>query len=212
MIQDKQSQQDQPGDSREGDRKIAQPKGRAGRFSNAHMAEFKKMDSIAGHASAFRATPGRFKPVDTTSKTLKRTKSKARLDEPESQNNSPSKAATPAKPSLAPALASAKRVKHDKTDDASTRRPTSKEGSDAVPAPAPPATTPRRTIDPTRRRTTVRSSLMTPTRVSMARASSASAKPPRKPSMIPAPTQSPAGKPTLAAPRTPQTEFKHKVT
>ena len=46
-----------------GDRKIAMPKGRANRFSDIHMAEFRKMDSIAGHASSFRATPGRFQPV-----------------------------------------------------------------------------------------------------------------------------------------------------
>ncbi|PBP28717.1 hypothetical protein BUE80_DR000352 [Diplocarpon rosae] len=34
-----------------GGRKIAQPKGKVGRFSDVHMAEFKKMDSIAGHPS-----------------------------------------------------------------------------------------------------------------------------------------------------------------
>jgi hypothetical protein len=46
-----------------GARKIAQPKGKAGRYSEVHMAEFKKMDSIAGHASAFRAQPSRFTTV-----------------------------------------------------------------------------------------------------------------------------------------------------
>ena len=50
MVHDK-SKQDH---EEHGDRKIAMPKGRAGRFSDVHMAEFKKMDSIAGHASAFR--------------------------------------------------------------------------------------------------------------------------------------------------------------
>ena len=213
MIQDKQSQEESEKNKREGDRRIAQPKGRATRFSNAHMAEFKKMDSIAGHPSAFRAAPGRFKPVDAT-QTLKRTKSKARLDEPESQNNSPSKAtpskATPVRPSPTP-VAGAKRVKHDKTDDASTRRPSKESDAPATTAPAAaPATTPRRTIDPLRRRTAVRSSLLTPTRSSMARASSASVKPPKKPSMIPAPTQSPVSKP-MAAPRTPQTEFNPRL-
>ncbi|BCR84068.1 uncharacterized protein ACHE_11470S [Aspergillus chevalieri] len=208
MIQDKQAQEQSGDNTHEGDRRIAQPKGRAGRYDDAHMAEFKKMDSIAGHASAFRAAPGRFKPVDAT-KTLKRTKSKARLDESESQNNSPSKAtpskATLCKPSPAPA-AGAKRVKHDRTDDASTRRPSKED----APATTAPATTPRRTIDPLRRRTAVRGSLMTPTRSSMARASSASVKPPKKPSMIPGPTQSPVSKP-LAAPRTPQTEFNPRL-
>lgn len=187
-------------------RKIAMPKGIAGRYSNAHMAQFKKMDSIANHPSAFRATPGRFQPVVEagSSKTLKRTKSKARLDEPESQNNT-----SPSKPSPAPAVSGAKRVKQGKTDDASTRRPASEEKSQA--APAPPSATPRRSIQPPRARSSVRSSLMTPTKASMARANSASVKPPKKPSMIPAPTQSPAGKVTMVTPRTPQTEFNPRL-
>ncbi|KAI6783935.1 uncharacterized protein J7T54_001811 [Emericellopsis cladophorae] len=37
------------------ERKIAQPKGKSSRFSAAHMREFKKMDSIENHASAWRA-------------------------------------------------------------------------------------------------------------------------------------------------------------
>ncbi|PHH83582.1 hypothetical protein CDD82_6610 [Ophiocordyceps australis] len=60
-------------------RPIAKPKGKSGRFSAAHMSEFKKMDSIQGHASAWRAQPGRFTPV--TSGKLKRSSSKANLDE-----------------------------------------------------------------------------------------------------------------------------------
>lgn len=36
-------------------RKIAKAKGKAGRYSAVHMAEFKKMDSIENHPSAFRA-------------------------------------------------------------------------------------------------------------------------------------------------------------
>ena len=195
-------------------RRIAMPKGMAGRFSDVHMAQFKKMDSIANHPSAFRATPGRFQPVveASSSKTLKRTKSKARLDEPESQHTSPSK------PSPAPAAASsAKRVKQGKTDDASTRRPASEESNQAAPAaatapPAAAAATPRRAIQPPRARSSVRSSLMTPTKASMARASSASVKPPKKPSMIPAPTQSPVAKAiTMVTPRTPQTEFNPRL-
>ena len=42
-----------------GGRKFAQPKGKASRYSELHMNEFKKMDSIAGHPSAFRAQLGR---------------------------------------------------------------------------------------------------------------------------------------------------------
>ncbi|PHH62567.1 hypothetical protein CDD81_6882 [Ophiocordyceps australis] len=60
-------------------RPIATPKGKSGRFSAAHMSEFKKMDSIQGHASAWRAQSGRFTPVIAGQ--LKRSSSKANLDE-----------------------------------------------------------------------------------------------------------------------------------
>ncbi|TVY67373.1 hypothetical protein LSUE1_G007039 [Lachnellula suecica] len=72
-------------------RKIAQPKGKVGRYSDIHMEEFKKMDSIAGHASSFRGQPGRVTPA----KSLKRTQSKANLDEKEAI---PTKIASPMKP------------------------------------------------------------------------------------------------------------------
>ena len=45
------------------ERKKAVPKGKMTRFSDVHVQQFKKMDSIANHASAFRADPSRFKPV-----------------------------------------------------------------------------------------------------------------------------------------------------
>lgn len=61
-------------------RKIAKPKGKAGRFSDVHMEAFKKMDSIANHASAFRANNApRF--AQPTAQSLKRSPSKAGLDE-----------------------------------------------------------------------------------------------------------------------------------
>jgi len=63
-----------------GGRRIAQPKGKAGRFSDVHMAEFKKMDSIEGHASSFRAQPGRLTPATSS---LKRSQSKAKLGDRE---------------------------------------------------------------------------------------------------------------------------------
>ncbi|KAL2871165.1 uncharacterized protein BJX67DRAFT_343744 [Aspergillus lucknowensis] len=161
------------------ERKIAKPKGKAGRFSDIHMAEFKKMDSIAGHASAFRATPGRFQPVE---KTLKRTNSKARLDEPES-HTAPAEASPKAQ---TPTTPSAKRVRHDKPSLTSTSR----------------LVTPRLAI--ARPRTGVRSSLLTPTRASIARAS-ASLKPTRT-TKIPSLARSPLSK-QAEAPTTPRTEF-----
>lgn len=82
------------------ERKKVEPKGKMARFSDVHMQQFKKMDSIANHASAFRADPARFKPVvpqpskksptkpdlakpETTK--LKRTQSKMDLAEPSSK-------------------------------------------------------------------------------------------------------------------------------
>lgn len=91
-------------------RKIAKPRGKSGRFSAAHMAEFKKMDSIEGHASAWRAQRNR----ETPSAGLKRSPSKAKLDvvTPPSQiksglRRSPSKidlGTTPTTPRLKPGL------------------------------------------------------------------------------------------------------------
>jgi hypothetical protein len=60
-------------------RKIAKPKGKVGRFSDVHMNSFKKMDSIANHASSWRLNANRNQPVTTT---LKRSPSKAELDKP----------------------------------------------------------------------------------------------------------------------------------
>ncbi|KAL6885028.1 hypothetical protein HDV57DRAFT_410841 [Trichoderma longibrachiatum] len=61
-------------------RTIAKPKGKSGRFSAAHMAEFKKMDSIEGHASAWRAQNGRFSPVKSG---IKRSHSKTNIETPQ---------------------------------------------------------------------------------------------------------------------------------
>ncbi|KAF4978568.1 hypothetical protein FZEAL_5072 [Fusarium zealandicum] len=76
-------------------RKIAKPKGKSNRFSAAHMAEFKKMDSIENHASAWRAQGGRFQPLAS----LKRSPSKANLDT--TPTNSPGKSGLKRSPSKA---------------------------------------------------------------------------------------------------------------
>ena len=61
-------------------RKIATPQGKVGRFSDVHMEQFKKMDSIANHPSSFRADPARFPTIPIT---LKRSSSKAGLNNSE---------------------------------------------------------------------------------------------------------------------------------
>lgn len=77
-------------------RVIAKLKGKSGRFSAAHMAEFSKMESIEGHASAWRAQNGRFTPAKSS---LKRSPSKANLDATPLSQSSGMKA-TPSKSRL----------------------------------------------------------------------------------------------------------------
>lgn len=151
-------------------RKIAVPKGKNGRFSQAHLDQFQKMDSIAGHASAFRANSIWKKPSpaqpevqhkapQSAAKSLKRSPSKAQLDEPDRApahglTRSPSKPtlftggrslprATSSKSIIPPPTESreispAKRVKRLQDDDATITRPSSS-GSDqrqpATPSP-----------------------------------------------------------------------------
>jgi hypothetical protein len=117
-------------------RKIAQPKGKAGRYSAAHMAQFKKMDSIANHPSAFRGQPGRMTPLKAG---VKRSQSNANLDEPETSHikqPTPASAAPKPKPvatAEAP-VAAAKRARQHIDDDTSSKRPVSRDGS-SIPAP-----------------------------------------------------------------------------
>ncbi|KJZ72952.1 hypothetical protein HIM_07715 [Hirsutella minnesotensis 3608] len=75
MVAQKEAQGE--GTPRTGNRVIAKLKGRSGRFSAAHMAEFSKMDSIEGHASAWRAQNGRFTPLKSS---LRASPSKPSLD------------------------------------------------------------------------------------------------------------------------------------
>ena len=133
-------------------RKIAQPKGKKSRFSELHDAQFQKMDSIAGHASAYRKDPSRLTAqtsgskvtVQTPSKSLKRSPSKAELDKNEA---TPSRTIprTTSKPNLtapasqlrrAPSMKNlretateeatpVKRAKRTETHDVSSARPSS---------------------------------------------------------------------------------------
>lgn len=109
-------------------RKIAQPKGKASRFSDVHMAAFKNMDSIANHPSSFRAQPGRITPAKNT---LKRTQSKANLDDKEVT----SVQQISEKPASAERLentAPAKRARKHISDDTSSARPVSREGGNTI--------------------------------------------------------------------------------
>ena len=165
-----------------GPRKIAQPKGKAGRYSEVHMAEFKKMDSIAGHASAFRAQPGRFTPVKAN---LKRSQPKAQLDDREEIQKKTEQISE--QPSTAERLENtspAKRARKHVADDTSSARPTTADSHKPMP------TTP--TIP--RLQTDVLASITTPTQASLDRAASI-----KKPvTQIPTLSRSPS-KPNLNA-------------
>ncbi|KAK3942368.1 hypothetical protein QBC46DRAFT_74464 [Diplogelasinospora grovesii] len=123
-------------------RKIASAKGKAGRFSAAHMAEFKKMDSIENHPSAFRAQAGRTTPLKATplKAGVKRSQSKANLDEPESvRAKKPAPASTTTMKAKAGTsdeqpLSPVKRARQHIDDDASSSRPVSRDGS-TIPRP-----------------------------------------------------------------------------
>ena len=150
-------------------RKIARPKGKAGRFSDVHMAQFKKMDSIANHASAFRGKPGFAQP---TAQSLKRSGSKAGLDEVDRPRtagkgtpgrNPPPFLGRPTSVSPFKSIpqtnhiektAPAKRARHSEFHDVSANRPSEQSQS------ARPSTLPL----------PVSNSLLSPTKASLARA------------------------------------------
>ncbi|OAP59121.1 hypothetical protein AYL99_06419 [Fonsecaea erecta] len=151
-------------------RKIAKPRGKAGRFSDVHMAQFKKMDSIANHPSAFRGRPGFAQP---TTQSLKRSGSKAGLDEADRPrtagkgtpgrkpppflgrptSTSPFKSIMAQVESVEPAIP-AKRARRSELHDVSASRPSEQ------PPSVRPTTLPR----------PVSSSLLSPTKASLARA------------------------------------------
>ncbi|KAI1476021.1 hypothetical protein F4774DRAFT_394890 [Daldinia eschscholtzii] len=149
-------------------RKIRQAKGKASRFSAAHMAEFKKMDSIENHPSAFRAAQARFTPVKGG---LKRSQSKANLDEVDSTRSK--KSSTRPVPSTSEkeqqqSESPVKRTKQRTDDDVSALRPVSRDGS-FIPRPKSSGNDSARSGIP---RSYGLANLMTPTKSSLARANS----------------------------------------
>ena len=141
-----------------GSRKIAQPKGKVGRFSDIHMADFKKMDSIANHPSAFRAQPGRFIPAATS---LKRTQSKAKLDDREDSRATMQHESNHTSDRLENS-APAKRMRKHMDDDTSSGRPISRDGGSALKQPSTPSSS--------RSHSNILASITTPTQASLARA------------------------------------------
>lgn len=211
------------------DRKIAQPKTKRSRFSEMHDAAFKKMDSIAGHASAYRKDPSRLAapattskiPAQTPSKSLKRSPSKAELENAEA---TPSKTLPRASSKSnifqsgsqlkrAPSMKSlrdqateeaspAKRVKRVEIKEPSSRPTSSSSGSDKQSA---QPTTPQH-LKESRQQPSYPNlaHLSTPTQSSLARASSVkSAKVTSKipaPSLVRCPSKPDLVQPTVKSP------------
>ena len=137
-------------------RRIATPKGRSGRYSDAHKAEFRKMDSITDHPSAWKSK------IQTTTTSLKRSNSNANLDESQIPRKT-TKSVSMKSPNMYDDLGDlrerthAKRVKQNREDDAPN-----------APAPQSLMHSPSKSHIPTR----LPSAITTPTKASLARSSS----------------------------------------
>ncbi|KAL1839747.1 hypothetical protein VTJ49DRAFT_1213 [Mycothermus thermophilus] len=144
-------------------RKIAQAKKKGGRYSAAHQAEFDKMDSIANHPSAFRLQQNRTTPQTAG---VKRSQSKANLDESDAPRSKTPASVAQSKRSAATEehATGAKRARQNIEDDVSSKRPGSRDGS-SIPV---PKSAPRTTGQIPRPKSTF-ASLMTPTKSSLAR-------------------------------------------
>ena len=152
-------------------RRIAQAKGKSSRYSAAHMAEFKKMDSIENHPSLYRVNNERFTPFKGGTK---RSQEKADLDEPEPASangtflRSKSKVSKVSEMQGPAQESSIKRLRKRFEDDASAARPISRDGS-AIPR---PKSSGNDSVHRGLPRSKTHGSLMTPTKASLARTSS----------------------------------------
>lgn len=143
-----------------GGRKLAKPKGKSGRYSDVHKEQFKKMDSIANHASAWK------NKLQPNTSSLKRSPSKAGLYEPVQQSLSRSKSFKAFHVGISDRFENTspgKRAKHSSCDDTSAARPVSR---DSEPASAPG------TPSKLQNRTGLPSAVTTPTKASLARSAS----------------------------------------
>ncbi|EGZ71788.1 hypothetical protein NEUTE2DRAFT_157918 [Neurospora tetrasperma FGSC 2509] len=153
-------------------RKIAKATGKASRFSEVHMAQFKKMDSIENHPSVLRAQKGRV--PDPLKKGVKRSQSKANLDDTDpsrrSKEPTPTSSTAKAKDEDEEGRSPAKRLRQNKEDDVSKGRAIIHDAASSIPKPKPASTATASTIP---RPKSVRQSIMSPTRSSLARSTGA---------------------------------------
>ena len=196
MLEERSKQEDKDGQADQlhgiGGRKINKAKAKAGRYSNIHKQEFKKMDSIVDHVSAWKN-----KASDDVS-SLKRSPSKAGLDQPEKLQKSKSFRLLNDTHERLENTAPGKRIRHHYDDDASAARPVSRDADSNLRI--SPVKVPTKTGLP--------SAVTTPTKASLARSASVKS---MKTTMIPSLSRSASTK-TLRSPEMPKTEGSNKYT
>ena len=135
-------------------RKIASARSRKGRFSDVHRKQFGKMDSIADHPSAWKSKFTKGAP------TLKRTMSKTGFDE-EPEAIGYTNFSRPTSSGRIENTAAGKRMRKTSKDDVSSARPVSRDDAPSSSIPTPSAAGPK-----------LPSAVTTPTKASLARATS----------------------------------------
>ena len=200
MVEERSKQEHKDGEADQlygvGGRKIAKPKGKSGRYSDVHKQEFNKMDSIAGHASVWKAK------VEPNASSLKRSTSKAGLDEPIGKLPRSKSFRTLGQHASSDRLENTspgKRAKQSRHDDTSSARPVSRDTNLEL---GSSHTTPAK-VQP---QSGLPSAVTTPTKASLARSVSVKT---MKTSMIPSLSRSASTK-TLGSPVAPKTEGSNK--
>lgn len=197
MIEERSKQEHKDGETDQlfgvGGRKINKPKGKSGRYSDVHKQEFRKMDSIAGHVSTWK------NKFQDSASSLKRSPSKASLDQPQNALQRTKSFKSIATNELRERLENTspgKRAKKNHSDDISAARPVSRDNDAGV------QTTPSRI----QAHSGLPSAVTTPTKASLARSASVKN---MKTSMIPSLSRSASTK-TLNSPAIPRTEGSNK--
>ena len=200
MIKERNKQEHKDGETDQlygvGGRKIAKPKGKSGRYSDVHKQEFRKMESIAGHASVWK------NKVEANTYSLKRSPSKAGLDEhlgKVPRSKSFKNFAQPISSDRLENTSPGKRAKQNRYDDTSSARPVSRDTDVELDSAHKTSAKERPQSGPP-------SAVTTPTKASLARSASVKS---MKASMIPSLSRSASTK-TLGSPVAPKTEGSNK--
>ncbi|KAL1297108.1 hypothetical protein AAFC00_004690 [Neodothiora populina] len=118
-------------------RKMATPKGKAGRFSDVHMSAFEKMDSIENHPAALRADTKATNAASASAAESSRKRTHSKADLKQSSQLPPRSTSKPSlqRPTTGASEGPAKRVKRAAEDDVATARPTSSSSADTPSTP-----------------------------------------------------------------------------